>query len=66
MTDDFYTKRSLLKGAKHDPMSEPRFAEIATFMRAPLAYSLDYVDIGLIGVPTYLRVTNRPGARHGP
>ena len=66
MTDDFYTKRSPIKGDKHDPMSEPRFAEIATFMRAPLADSLDNVDIGLIGVPTDLGVTNRPGARHGP
>ena len=47
-------------------MREPRFAEIATFMRAPLAESLDNVDIGLIGVPTDLGVTNRPGARHGP
>ena len=47
-------------------MGEPRFAEIATFMRAPLAESLDNVDIGLIGVPTDLGVTNRAGARHGP
>jgi guanidinopropionase len=35
-------------------------------MRAPLTDSLDGVDIGLIGVPTDLGVTNRPGARHGP
>tara|TARA_B100000446_G_scaffold64_1_gene73 strand:- start:207 stop:1088 length:882 start_codon:yes stop_codon:yes gene_type:complete len=35
-------------------------------MRAPLAESLDNVDIGLIGVPTDLGVTNRAGARHGP
>jgi len=47
-------------------MREPRFTEIATFMRAPLAESLDNVDIGLIGVPTDLGVTNRAGARHGP
>ncbi|MCH2264640.1 MAG: agmatinase [SAR86 cluster bacterium] len=47
-------------------MSEPRFTEIATFMRAPLVESLDNVDIGLIGVPTDLGVTNRAGARHGP
>src|SRR5579871_6370452 len=47
-------------------MREPRYAELATFMRAPLARSLDEVDIGLIGVPTDLGVTNRPGARHGP
>jgi guanidinopropionase len=47
-------------------MQEPRFAEIATFMRAPLADSLDDLDIALIGVPTDLGVTNRAGARHGP
>ncbi|MDP9011357.1 MAG: agmatinase [Pseudomonadota bacterium] len=35
-------------------------------MRAPLASSLDGIDIALIGVPTDLGVTNRPGARHGP
>src|SRR6266446_10926643 len=47
-------------------MKEPRYTEIATFMRAPLATTLESVDIGLIGVPTDLGVTNRPGARHGP
>jgi guanidinopropionase len=35
-------------------------------MRAPLASSIEGIDIGLIGVPTDLGVTNRPGARHGP
>jgi len=55
------------RGPDHyDPMKEPRYAEIATFMRAPLSRSLADVDIGLIGVPTDLGVTNRPGARHGP
>src|ERR1700728_2482477 len=47
-------------------MKQPRYTEIATFMRAPLAATLDQVDIGLVGVPTDLGVTNRPGARHGP
>ena len=65
MTDDFYNKKKT-NGDQHNPMSEPRFSEIATFMRAPLVESLDEVDIGLIGVPTDLGVTNRPGARHGP
>jgi len=49
-----------------NPMLEPRYAEIATFMRAPLAESLDELDIALVGVPTDLGVTNRAGARHGP
>ena len=66
MTDDFYSKKPPVGGDKDNPMGEPRFAEIATFMRAPLAESLDNVDIGLIGVPTDLGVTNRAGARHGP
>ncbi len=35
-------------------------------MRAPLAQTLEGVNIGLVGVPTDLGVTNRPGARHGP
>src|ERR1700690_3504656 len=52
--------------ATYDPMKEPRYTEIATFMRAPLSHNLAAVDIGLIGVPTDLGVTNRPGARHGP
>jgi len=65
LTDDFYNKKKP-DGDEHNPMSEPRFSEIATFMRAPLVESLDEVDIGLIGVPTDLGVTNRPGARHGP
>ena len=66
MTDDFYSKKPPVGGDKGNPMREPRFTEIATFMRAPLAESLDNVDIGLIGVPTDLGVTNRAGARHGP
>ncbi len=47
-------------------MSRPRFTEIPTFMRAPLAETFDNLDIALIGVPMDLGVTNRAGARHGP
>ena len=61
-----YKKRGIVDGVEYDPMKEPRYAEFATFMRAPVADSLEGVDIGLIGVPTDLGVTNRPGARHGP
>ena len=64
--NDSYSKPYVADGEQYDPMREPRFAEIATFMRAPLAESLDGLDIGLIGVPTDLGVTNRAGARHGP
>jgi guanidinopropionase len=61
-----YEKPDTLGQETYDPMKEPRYTDIATFMRAPLARSLEGVDIGLIGVPTDLGVTNRPGARHGP
>ena len=61
-----YEKTHPVTGELYDPRFQPRFTEIATFMRAPLAKSLDDVDIGLIGVPTDLGVTNRAGARHGP
>lgn len=61
-----YQKRGAVDGVEYDPKREPRYAEIATFMRAPLATAMSEVDIGLIGVPTDLGVTNRPGARHGP
>lgn len=51
--------------ATPDPTA-PRFMEIATLMRAPLAESLTDIDIGLFGVPYDGALTNRPGARHGP
>ncbi len=66
MSNDHYQRRALGDGQPYEPMKEPRYTDIATFMRAPLAAALDNVDIGLIGVPTDLGVTNRPGARHGP
>jgi guanidinopropionase len=59
-------KPDITGSGEYDPMKEPRYTDIATFMRAPLARNLADVDIGLIGVPTDLGVTNRPGARHGP
>jgi guanidinopropionase len=61
-----YDKNATIGGDTYNPMTQPRYTEIATFMRAPLASSLEGVDIGLIGVPTDLGVTNRAGARHGP
>ena len=49
-----------------DPQQRPRFTGIPTFFRAPAADDPGEVDIGVIGVPFDLGVTNRPGARHGP
>ena len=49
-----------------DPRFEPRYQEIATFMRAPYVPGMEGVDIALYGIPYDGGVTNRPGARHGP
>ncbi len=51
---------------EREAMSAPRYAEIATFMRAPRVRDARDLDIALIGVPFDVGVTNRPGARHGP
>lgn len=49
-----------------NPRFEPRYQEIATFMRAPYVPSIEDVDIAMYGIPYDGGVTNRPGARHGP
>ena len=49
-----------------DPQARPRYTGIASFFRAPIADALADTDIGLIGVPFDLGVTNRSGTRHGP
>jgi guanidinopropionase len=56
---------------KYNPPSTPnqlapRFAEIATFMRVPIAQSVADADIGIFGVPYDGALTNRAGTRHGP
>nr|ABZ09834.1 putative arginase family protein [uncultured marine microorganism HF4000_APKG8L7] len=55
-----------LHPAGFDPMMEPRYTGIATFMRTPQVHNPAEVDIALIGVPFDGGVTNRTGARHGP
>ena len=47
-------------------MSAPRYSGLATFMRAPIAQTLEKIDIGMVGIPYDGALTNRPGARHGP
>src|SRR5690242_16174711 len=49
-----------------DPLARPRYSGVATFFRVPQTDSLQDIDIGVIGVPFDLGVTNRPGTRHGP
>ncbi|HSU04628.1 MAG TPA: arginase family protein, partial [Acetobacteraceae bacterium] len=44
----------------------PRYAGIATFMRAARAEIAPPLDIALVGVPLDLGATYRSGARHGP
>jgi len=64
--DDHYTHRSPVTGALSRPHEALRFQGIPTFMRTPLARTLDGLDIALAGVPFDGGVTARPGARYGP
>jgi guanidinopropionase len=50
----------------HNPMNEPRYSGIPTFMRTPLAATLNGLDIALVGVPYDGAVEARAGARQGP
>ena len=62
---DHYLTRSPVTGEEYVPMRAPRFTEIPTFMRAPLAESLEGLDIALVGVPFDGGVSNRSGS-HAP
>jgi len=55
-----------MKERKYDPMNEPRYCGIPTFMRTPLVTSLNDLDIALVGVPYDGAVEARSGARQGP
>ncbi len=61
----FYKTTDIL-GESYNPAQEQRFAEVATFMRAPLVRDLEQVDIGFIGIPYDGGLTCRTGARYGP
>jgi guanidinopropionase len=50
----------------HNPMNEPRYCGIPTFMRTPHLTNLSNLDIALVGVPYDGAVEARSGARHGP
>ena len=64
-SDSFYQVMDLF-GEFYNPAKELRFAEVATFMRAPLVKELSKVDIGIIGIPYDGGLTCRTGARYGP
>lgn len=49
-----------------DSSITPRYAEIATFMRAARSEISSSIDIALVGVPLDLGATYRSGARQGP
>ena len=49
-----------------DPAVVPRFADVATFLRAKRHDAGEIVDIGLVGVPFDLGLNYRTGARQGP
>jgi len=58
--------KSPVTGEEYQASSEPRYTGIPSFMRSPIATSLDALNIALVGVPYDGGVTNRAGARHGP
>jgi guanidinopropionase len=66
VANDKFFNDKVSYGADFDPRFAPRFAEIATFLRAPHQLDLAGVDIGIAGVPFDGGATNRAGARHGP
>ena len=49
-----------------DSWVTPRFAQPASFMRAPFAPDATGLDIALVGVPFDMGSSNRAGTRHGP
>jgi len=64
--NDFYDAVSPVTGETYKPLDDLRFMGGATLLRAPLATTLEGLDIALVGVPTDQGVTFQPGARHGP
>jgi len=66
LTSNKFFNEKATYGGDFDPRFAPRFAEIATFLRAPHQLDLGGLDIGVAGVPFDGGATNRAGARHGP
>jgi len=50
----------------HNPMNEPRYCGISTFMRTLHVTDLNNLDIAIVGVPYDGAVEARSGARQGP
>ncbi|MCG8444857.1 MAG: agmatinase [Hyphomicrobiales bacterium] len=49
-----------------DPSITPRFADVATFMRAKRVEMNEEIDVGLVGVPFDIGVNYRSGPREAP
>jgi guanidinopropionase len=64
--NEYYRRRHAVTGEDYEPKTALRYTGIPTFLRTPVAATLDDVDIALVGVPFDGGVTNRTGARHGP
>ncbi|MCK5099701.1 MAG: agmatinase [Desulfobacteraceae bacterium] len=50
----------------YDPMNQPRYCGIPTFMRAPHITDYNKIDIALLGIPYDGAVEASSGARQGP
>ncbi len=59
MHEKTYIKADLVSGEAYDPIKEPRYTGIATFMRAPLASSLD----GIEEIEAFYRKVHAAGIR---
>jgi guanidinopropionase len=64
--NDFYGMVSPVTNEAYQSLEDLRFMGGTSLMRAPLATTLEGLDIALVGVPTDHGVTFQPGARHGP
>jgi len=57
---------NLLPGQQIDPLSSPRFSQIATFARLPITRDLNGVKALFVGIPFDDGTTFRTGSRFGP
>ncbi|HUE10724.1 MAG TPA: agmatinase [Steroidobacteraceae bacterium] len=64
--DDPVLKAAAADLAAGDERRHPPYSGIATFLGLPAAESAAGLEVALVGLPTDLGVTNRPGARFGP
>jgi len=61
-----FTNMTNMADNTQNPMNQPRYCGIPTFMRTPHVTDLNNLDIALVGVPYDGAVEARSGARQGP